>query len=137
VGNFGGLSPAWREKAAAGHRGHEHTPRTKTSASTHSHSPTSDSGGPAVCPHHHHRRLLRCLRVHMACRVTVCPSILCWTKHYPYARSTTAHPINHYLPSHPPQILHPPPRPPLPIPVYQALLAAACLSPDRDHAPLC
>jgi hypothetical protein len=78
-----GQSPVSR--AAAGHE-HEHAPRTKTktSASTHSDQPSSHIT--TTPTFHAHTRT--------TCRVTVCSSILCWTKHYTYACSTTAHPIN-------------------------------------------
>ena len=68
-----GQSPVSR--AAAGHE-HEHAPRTKTKtpASTHSDQPSS--------------------HINTTCCVTVCPSILCWTKHYTYACSTAALRIN-------------------------------------------
>jgi hypothetical protein len=78
-----GQSPVSR--AAAGHEHeHEHAPRTKTKtpASTHSDQPSS------------HITTTPTFRVHTACCVTVCPSILCWTKHYTYACSTAALRIN-------------------------------------------
>lgn len=99
----------------------------------------SDSGRPAVCPHHHHHQILQSLRLHKACRVTVphrytaCSSILCWTQHYPLCmfNNSTSTPISHTInqtSTSPPTAYN--------SSLYQASLAAVCLSPDLDHAPL-